>query len=320
MKVLIVTNMWPTSNHQYFGIFVKEQIECLEKRYSNLETEIFFINGKKNKFNYLISILKINWKLLNNKYDVIHIHFGLSGLFLLFNPYLMTPVVTTLHSADIDIVKSTRWIIWISKQVVKRSKKVFYLNDKMLKILSEYKYKLTYLPCGVNTEDFYEEHIPFENNSISIGFPANFNRPEKNYKLFLEIVEEIKNELNQDINVVEFHNKTRLEVRNSLNTINLLIMTSLSEGSPQIIKEALSCNTPIISSNVGDVEKLLKGVDNCFLIDSFCSVDYSKQALKILTKSRNQQRSNGRKQIFNLSLDEKSISEKIYSEYFNLIK
>ena len=73
MKVLIVTNMWPTSNHQYFGIFVKEQIECLEKRYSNLETEIFFINGKKNKFNYLISILKINWKLLNNKYDLIYL-------------------------------------------------------------------------------------------------------------------------------------------------------------------------------------------------------------------------------------------------------
>jgi glycosyltransferase involved in cell wall biosynthesis len=320
MKILIVTNMWPIPSHQYYGIFVKEQIECLEKNYSDLHTDVFFINGKKNKFNYLLSIFKINWKLLNNKYDVIHIHFGLSGLFVLFNPFINIPIITTLHSADIDIVKSTRLIIWISKQVIKRSKKVFYLNDKMLDILSKFKEKLIYLPCGVNTEDFYEEHISRAKNIISIGFPANINRPEKNYKLFNEIIKQIENELNQEINIVEFHNKTRLEVRKSLNSINLLIMTSLSEGSPQIIKEALSCNTPIISSNVGDVEKLLKGVENCFLVDSFSPVDYTIPALKILTKSFIQHRSNGRKQIFKLSLDEKSISDRIYSEYLNLMK
>ena len=312
--------MWPIQNHPYYGIFVKEQIEGLLKNYPDLETEVFFINGKQNKLNYLFSIIAINFKLIFNKYDVIHIHFGLSGLFLLFNPFIKTPIVTTLHSADIDIVKSNNFFIWVSKRVIKRSERVFYLNDKMLNMFQGQKEKLIYLPCGVNTDDFYEEKVDLESKTIKIGFPANKLRPEKNYDLFDKIVSIIKKESTSDIEIIEFHNKTRMEIRESLNAIDLLIMTSISEGSPQIIKEALSCNTPIISTNVGDVEKLLAGVSNCYLVNSFMPEDFIQPVLNILKEKNQGQRSDGRKQIFKLSLDEKSISKRIYNEYAKLKK
>lgn len=312
--------MWPIQKHPYYGIFVKEQIEGLLKNYSDLETEVFFINGKQNKFNYLFSVFTINFKLLFKKYDVIHIHFGLSGLFLLINPFIKTPIITTLHSADIDIVKSNNFFIWVSKRVIKRSERVFYLNDKMLNMFQGQKEKLIYLPCGVNTDEFYEEKVDLDSQTIKIGFPANKLRPEKNYDLFYKIVSIIKEECEGDITIIEFHNKSRMEIRESLNTIDLLLMTSISEGSPQIIKEALSCNTPIVSTNVGDVEKLLAGVYNCYLVDSFIPEDFIQPVFSILKEKNHGRRSDGRKQIFKLSLDEKSISKRIYKEYAKLKK
>jgi teichuronic acid biosynthesis glycosyltransferase TuaC len=317
MKILCVTNMWPIPQHPYYGIFVKEQIEGIKKNYPETEFEIYFINGKSSKLNYFLSVFKINWKLLFNTYDVIHIHFGLSGFFVIFNPFIKIPIITTLHSADIDLVKSNRFFVWVSKQVIKRSKTVFYLNDKMLSILFKYRDKLIYLPCGVNTDDFYPEMIKKKiTEKILIGFPANKARPEKNYELFDQIIEKIKLKIpSSTIEIIEFHNKTRQEVRQSLNAIDLLIMTSVSEGSPQIIKEALSCNTPIVSTNVGDVKRLIENVSSCALVDSFDAENFVEPVLKILSQSNIGQVSNGREQIFKLQLDEKSVSEKIYEQY-----
>ena len=42
-------------------------------------------------------------------------------------------------------------------------------------------------------------------------------------------------------------------------------MTSKSEGSPQIVKEALACNLPIVSTNTGDASVRLKSAKNCFI-------------------------------------------------------
>ena len=52
MRVLCITNMWPIPSHPYYGIFVKEQIEGIQKYYKNVDVEIYFINGKEFKLNY----------------------------------------------------------------------------------------------------------------------------------------------------------------------------------------------------------------------------------------------------------------------------
>lgn len=312
--------MWPIPTHPYYGIFVKEQIEGIKKYYKDVDFEISFINGKASKLNYLNSIFKLNWKISKSKYDIIHIHFGLSGFFLLFNPFIKTPIITTFHGSDMDINKLKGVFVWVSKIVAKKSKKIFYLNDVTLKILDAQKEKLIYLPCGVNTDDFYEEQVSIVKNKIIIGFPANKIRPEKNFQLFQEIINNLQSQFDTEISIIEFHDKSRKEVRESLNLIDLLLMTSLSEGSPQIVKEGLSCNTPVISSNVGDVKKLLDGVNNCYLVDSFKAEDYIQPLVKILENENIKTRSTGRQQIFKLQLDEKSTSKKIYSEYIKLTK
>jgi len=54
MKVLTITNMWPIESAPYYGIFVKEQVEALKKYYPDVKNDLYFINGKQSKLNYLL--------------------------------------------------------------------------------------------------------------------------------------------------------------------------------------------------------------------------------------------------------------------------
>lgn len=52
---------------------------------------------------------------------------------------------------------------------------------------------------------------------------------------------------------------TKEEVRWMLNAADCLLVTSLHEGSPNIVKEAMACNLPVVSVPCGDVVERLDG-------------------------------------------------------------
>lgn len=314
--------MFPSPDKPHFGVFVQEQVDGL-KKYSPLsETKVVAINGYNGAFNYLKSIFSINWHLRHHKYDLIHIHYGLSGVFILFNPFNRTPVVLTLHGGDININRKGfkfRIIRFISRKVAKRSSKVIVVNAEMINFFNP-EISSIVIPCGIDTNLFFEE-ISFKKNiskKIIIGFPSDPKRPEKNHDLFENII----NLLRKDyiIETIDFINKTRDEVRENLNNLDLLLMTSYSEGSPQIVKEAMCCNIPVISTNVGDVKKLLSNVKNCYVIDSFAPEDFILFINMVLKLNQEERISNGREQIFSLGLDDKSVSNKIFETYQSAIK
>ena len=78
-----------------------------------------------------------------------------------------------------------------------------------------------------------------------------------------------------------------------LNAADVLLLTSFTEGSPQIIKEALACNCPVVSVDVGDVRERLINVDKSY-VTSRSSEDI---ASKIDLCLSNKNRSNGRNKI-----------------------
>lgn len=321
MNVLVVTNMWPSSEQGEYGIFVKEQLEGVKKYYPDVTFQVYYINGKKSSISYLKSIFNINFILLTNKFDLIHIHFGLSGLFTLFNPIIKYPIVTTMHGSDLNKVGSSRLINFISQLVAYRSTMVLLVNNSMLDRLISIKYKVSILPCGINTSFFRPlQRCKKEPNEIIIGFPSSKQRVVKNYSLFKQIISLLEEKIQRKVRVVEFSNKSRIEIHKSLNEIDLLLMTSLSEGSPQIIKEALSCNTPVVSTNVGDVSNLLNGVNNSYIVESFDPYDFLRPIIRILNQNvTDDSTSSGRSRIIKLNLDEESISNRLFSIYCDLV-
>ena len=79
MKILIICG----GNKDNFDFkihqaFIYEQIEAI-KRYYNIEYDTFFIKGK-GALGYLKNLPRLKKQIKSEKYDLIHAHYGFSGL------------------------------------------------------------------------------------------------------------------------------------------------------------------------------------------------------------------------------------------------
>ncbi len=74
-----------------------------------------------------------------------------------------------------------------------------------------------------------------------------------------------------------------------MNAADCLLLTSVSEGSPTVVQEALACDLPVVSVVVGDVAQRLQGVSDCMVVA--CDAAALGRALARIVESP--RRSNG---------------------------
>ena len=53
-----------------------------------------------------------------------------------------------------------------------------------------------------------------------------------------------------------------------MNASELVLLTSAFEASPVVIREALACNVPVLSTDVGDARVMLGGIAGCAVVPS----------------------------------------------------
>jgi teichuronic acid biosynthesis glycosyltransferase TuaC len=173
------------------------------------------------------------------------------------------------------------------------------------------------IPCGIDLEIFQSidmkiarEELSFMPDKKYILFSSGFDNQVKNSPLAFSAVEKI--ELKCEL--IELKNKSREEVNLLLNACDLLLLTSFSEGSPQIIKEAMACNCPIVATDVGDIKEVIGKTDGCF-ITSFEPEDVAE---KIGIALKFDKRTYGREKIKNFN--NKLVAEKVYSVYKKVVE
>ena len=262
MKVLYVTNMYPTEKKPVYGIFVKEQIADAA-RYLDVQQDVYLMNGaEKGPKEYLKAVFLVPWKIMRGNYDLIHIHFGLAGLWRLFyNPGL--PVFLSLHGADILEAQGKHNQIAITKRLLPKMDRVFTLNEEMNAVVSQHTDRYEMLPCSVNVDLFRPTGLEKKHSDKLLLFPGSPSVPVKDFPLFERVLEEVKKRTGEEVTYAPLKNLTRTGVRDLMNRADCLVMTSVSEGSPQAVKEALSCGLPVVSVDVGDVASMLKDVPFC---------------------------------------------------------
>jgi teichuronic acid biosynthesis glycosyltransferase TuaC len=321
-RILVVTNMWPNDEKFYYGLFVKEQVDSIKAIRSQWEVDVFNIKGYARKSSYITSIFMIKRLLKIKKYDLIHIHFGLSGLFLLVLNNIKLPVICTFHGSDISPNSQKSVIKRISMMVARRCSRLLVLNESMVNTVSTLKVSFDVVPCGVNCDYFINrERELSDSKKIRIGFPSSPNRPEKNYSLFQKIVNGLKRELKVEVEVIFFMDLTRAQVLENLCEIDVLLMTSNYEGSPQIIKEAMACNTKIVTRDVGDVRWLLGNVQNAAVIEFDADEgEYVRSIILLLNNQVSNIGRSSRDKLFDLGLDHSTVASRligIYEEEMN---
>lgn len=319
MRALIVTNMYPTDASPYYGIFVKEQLDAVTHFHPDVHYDVYFADGRVNKLNYLKSVFEVDRLVRHGKYDLVHIHYGLAGLFML-NPFRhKIPSLVTLHGGDIQIEQGKKYQVAISKRVIARANAAITLNDSMTALCGRYSKNLHQLPCSVNIELFTPPSTPREKaaGSINLVFPGSPSRTVKNYPLFKATVTLLQNHYGLHVNEIILENMTRAEIADALRRADLMLLTSISEGSPQVVKEAMATNLPVVSTNVGDVTTLLDGVADSYVTDSTpeALADKVMESIKLSGAGMT-----GRERLVQLGLDDNTVANKIYDIYSSLIK
>ena len=317
MKLLIVTNMYPDLARPYNGIFVSEQVDGIRRWHPDVMVDVCFIDGSKGKMEYLKSILYVNRKINKGKYDLVHIHYGLSGLFMLLPFHKKIKSVVTFHGCDIqpqgDGGKLTRWI---SRQVARKCDCCIVLNKGMHKVVDTCNKNNFIIPCSVDCRTFIPAITKQKNETPIIVFPSKRNYHVKNYPLFADVLSILRNKYGMQCEEIELKGFTRQQISDIFNKADLMLMTSWSEGSPQVVKEAMACNLPVVSTPVGDMEELLEGVKDCYVSEKHDAEELASLVVRAL--SHKGDGVTGSEKVKAMHLDSKSISDRIYKLYQTL--
>lgn len=300
MRILFVCS----KNSGKIAPFIQEQIDVVSKYGVNVD--IFTIIGKGVR-GYLKNTFLLDKRIKEFQPDLIHAHYGLSGL--LANLQRKVPVITTYHGSDINDSKA----FLFSKLSIRLSAWNIFVSLKNIQ-KAGVKKQYSLIPCGVDTGLFHpmdkkvtQERFGFSMDEKLILFSGSFDDRIKNSELAIKAVR-----LLPEARLIELKGYSRQEVAELINAVDVCLMTSFTEGSPQFIKEAMACNCPIVSVDVGDVKYLTEGVDGCFICNTYQEVEIVEKLKAALQLNI---RTNGRKRILEKNLDLKSIADQIFQIY-----
>ena len=303
MKILIVASF----NKGFFAPFILEQSAALEQLGHTVH--FFGIQGR-GIWGYVSNYKGLKRIIQDYKPDVIHAHYGLSGL--LATLQRRVPVVTTFHGSDINNPK----VLPFSKIAMRLSAFTIFVSQKNVDIARPTK-KFALLPCGVNSDNFsmMSKHdarlqLHLDATKTYVLFAGSFANSVKNPELAQKAIALLKN-----VELIELKGYSREEVNYLMHAVDVALMTSHTEGSPQFVKEVMACGCPLVSVDVGDVKEVTAGVEGCYIVSREAEEIAEKLQIALNFKGR----THGRERIMELGLENRKVAETILTIYNHII-
>jgi len=145
-----------------------------------------------------------------------------------------------------------------------------------------------------------------------ILFPWNPARLVKRFDIVEKMMGIVKKMIPES-ELLVVHDKPHATMAQYFNASDVCVLASDHEGSPVAIREALACNLPVVSVDVGDVGDLIDGLENCYLVDRN-PADMAEKVKAVLTSGR---RCLGRErmQVYDIH----QAAERVYQVYWRLV-
>jgi teichuronic acid biosynthesis glycosyltransferase TuaC len=270
VRVLVVTSEWAGQGGPHAVPFITEQVDSL--RGLGLAVEVFPFAGRGNPVRYAAAWWRLRRGYSLASFDVVHAQFGQSGLVALPCP---VPLVVTFHGSDLCglVSASGRQVLWgrvlrsVSRAVARRADASIVVAQDLAAHLAP-GVRAEVIPCGVDLDHFKPAGLAEARRALGlpesgklvlfVGDPGNLI---KDYPLAASAVASLPEALAARLIVLagEPHERVPLFMA----ACDALLMTSWHEGSPMAVKEALACELPVVSTDVGDVRQRVSGVEAC---------------------------------------------------------
>jgi glycosyltransferase involved in cell wall biosynthesis len=288
VNVLVVTNMWPTPTQPQFGVFVHWEVE--ELRRLDIDADVLFIDGRTTTINYAKGIRLLHHALRRRSYALVHAHYVFSAVVARTQREL--PIVLTHHG--IEVLQG--WQAPLSAGVS-------HLVDGLIVKSTQMRARLRradaqVIPSGVDLHVF--DPLPRAAARQRLGLAQDKRivlyvgepRPEKRLDV-IEAAVGLLGSRRRDVELRMVSGLPQPEVALNMNAADVLVLASDGEGSPTVIKEAMACNLPIVSVDVGDVREVIADTAGC----AICAQHPADMAEKLEIVLNADRRTTGRRAV-----------------------
>ena len=318
-RVLMVTGIYPTEQKPHSGTFIKSQVDSLID--AGLEVEVLHPKPGPSPLRYAAATIKVFLKTLTGHFDVVHGHYG--QWCLIARMQWTTPVVSSFLGSDLQgavtAYKGYRMKAaiegGISRWLCKRVDAVIVKSQEMQKATPLSADNVLVIPNGVDFELFHP--IPRAEARAALGWEQDRyyvlfgNNPQirvKNFPLAQAAIERLRAR-GISAELVVANGLPQTTVVQYMNASNALILSSIAEGSPNLVKEAMACNVPVVSTDVGDVFQVIGHTKGC----SVCPHDPEALAAALEQAIQHTGPTTGRTDI--MHLDRRVIAKQVIAIY-----
>jgi glycosyltransferase involved in cell wall biosynthesis len=329
MRILVVTNTYPTPYSPASGAFVKQQVLAL--RMLGLEVDVLFADRVQKGISVYFELGKlVRERIATFQPNVVHVRYGGVMADIVTRTVHDRPTILTLCGSDIygeplcGFARrlSAAYGVRATHKAVRRASGIVAVARRLLDALpKDFDWsKIWIIPGPVDLELFKpldraasRLRLGWDDNRFHILFSSRASRAIKRIALAQAAVC-ILDSLGIPAVLHELCDVPHHEVPVWLNASDVVILTSAHEGSPNIIKEALACNRPVVSVDVGDIRERIEGIEGCYLARP-APDDLSAKLRLVFNGLRQVQ---GRAKVEDLSL--KRIAKRLSDVYVAVLK
>jgi len=300
---------------------VSRQIESL--RAIGAEVDVLAIKGVP-KLKYLQALPSL--RALARSVDLIHAHYGYCGW--LARLQSSKPVVVSFMGDDLlgtpdaegRLEPLSKLVVQVDRWLARTVDAVIVKSAEMAKVVAPVEAYV--VPNGVDLQ-LFRPMDPYEARALLgwpegkryILFPGNPDIPRKGFPLAQAVVTRASKQMSEPLTLVPLKRVAPDQVPLYMNACDAMVMTSFIEGSPNVVKEAVACNLPVVSVPVGDVPELLDGVEGY----TICPRDAEALTEALVSTLAGGQRVDGRAALKRKGLDLESVARRLMKIYADVL-
>ncbi|MDK2742981.1 MAG: GNAT family N-acetyltransferase [Nitrospira sp. BO4] len=317
LHVVVVSNHWGVkTSTPSAGIFVDRQIASLERVGVRIST--FDIGASHSPIQIVKKWLELCRLVRRLNPDLVHAQYGTITGFV--STFVSKPAVISYCGNDLRAGASVSNVrmclgICLSNMAALRARALICKSTQLRQALWWRRHRAIVIPSGIDLElftpgprDIARKQLGWDERNPIVILNVRNDPTNKGLDLAMKAMQIVRSRISEaELRLIENIEPERMPL--CYRAADVLLCASLSEGSPNVVKEALACNLPVVSTPVGDVPERLAGVQPSTVVLRDAEA-IGEALVKTLLERK---RSNGREHVATLSME--NVAQRVLDVY-----